>query len=88
MTWETLVTSKLTHTLLTFERLEMKFRYEKTDYGWKAYFLKDNAYIYFGHYQTIKRAKEALDYLAQNGYPDESSPLRQKYLNDYPYIQF
>jgi hypothetical protein len=26
--------------------------------------------------------------LIQNGYPDESSPLRQKYMNDYPYIQF
>jgi len=88
MTWETLVTSKLTHTLLTFERLKMKFRYEKTDYGWKAYFLKNNVYIYFGHYQTIRMAKEAFDYLAQNGYPDESSPLRQKYMNDYPYIQF
>jgi len=67
---------------------EMKFRYEKTDYGWKAYFLKTNAYIYFGHYQTKQRAKEAADYLSQNGYPDESSPLRQKYMNDYPYIQF
>ena len=37
----------------------MKFRFEKTDYGWKAYFLKNNAYIYFGHFDTKKRAKES-----------------------------
>ena len=69
-------------------KVYMKFKYEKTDYGWKAYFLKNNAYIYFGHYQTKKSAKEAADYFSHNGYPDESSPLREKYMNDYPYIQF
>jgi len=39
----------------------MKIRFEKTQYGWKAYRKQGNAYIYFGHFYTQKDAKLALE---------------------------
>lgn len=36
----------------------MKFRFEKTDFGWKAYALVKGAYIYFGHFYTQKEARK------------------------------
>jgi len=36
-----------------------KFRFEKTDYGFKAWAKRGNAYIYFGHFPTKKAAVDA-----------------------------
>jgi len=35
-------------------------RFERTQYGWRAFARKDNAYIYFGHFRTQREAREAL----------------------------
>lgn len=35
-------------------------RFERTQYGWKAYKRHGNAYIYFGHFRTQREAKETL----------------------------
>lgn len=37
-----------------------KFRFEKTQFGWKAYQRSGNAYVYFGHFYTQREAREAL----------------------------
>ena len=41
----------------------VKFRYEKTDYGYNVLAKKydSNAYIYFGHFLTKKSAAEQYD---------------------------
>jgi hypothetical protein len=36
-------------------------RFEKTDYGWKAYRRVGRAYVYFGHYRTQAIARRALE---------------------------
>jgi hypothetical protein len=38
----------------------MKIRFEKTQYGWRAYARKGNAFIYFGHFRTQRDAQRAL----------------------------
>ena len=37
-----------------------KFRFEKTQYGYKAFIKKNNAFIYIGHFLTKKAAKESV----------------------------
>ena len=34
----------------------MKFRFEKTQYGWDCYAKQGNAYRYFGHFLTQREA--------------------------------
>ena len=36
-----------------------KFRFEKTAYGFCAWFKRGSAYIYFGHFLTKKSAADA-----------------------------
>jgi hypothetical protein len=35
------------------------FRFEKTNFGWKAYKKQGNCFVYFGHFKTQKEAKIA-----------------------------
>ena len=35
----------------------MKFKFIKTNFGWKSYALHKGAYIYFGHFYTQKEAR-------------------------------
>lgn len=37
---------------------EMKF--VKTSFGWRAYALRRNAYVFIGHFYTKREAREAL----------------------------
>ena len=37
-----------------------KFRFEKTQYAYKAFIKKNNAFIYIGHFLTKKEAKESV----------------------------
>ena len=34
-------------------------RFERTDYGWKAYRKLGRAYVYFGHFRTQREARAA-----------------------------
>ena len=36
----------------------MKFRFERTQYGWSCYAKQGAAYQYFGHFLTQREAKE------------------------------
>jgi hypothetical protein len=48
----------------------IKFRYEKTDYGYNVWAKKydSNAYIYFGHFLNKKLALESYDAYQCNYY--------------------
>ena len=39
----------------------IKFRWEKTNYGFNVWAKKSNVYVYFGHFTTKKRALDAYD---------------------------
>ncbi len=36
-----------------------KFRFQRTQFGWQAFCKQGNAYIYFGHFYTQRKAKES-----------------------------
>ena len=38
----------------------MKIRFEKTQYGWKAFVRRHSAYHYAGHFRTQREAREIL----------------------------
>jgi len=38
----------------------MNIRFERTSFGWKAYYRRGNAFVYFGHFRTQREAREAL----------------------------
>ena len=39
------------------QTLQSKMRFEKTEFGYRAYAQRGNAFIYFGHFRTQKEAK-------------------------------
>lgn len=35
-------------------------RFERTDFGWRAYVRRGDAYVYFGHFYTQREARAAI----------------------------
>lgn len=53
----------------------MKFRFEKTPFGWDCYAKQGNAYRYFGHFLTQREARETFAHELRHGAEDIEQPV-------------
>jgi len=45
----------------------MKFRFERTQYGWRCYAKQGAAYRYFGHFLTQREARDVFAFEQRQG---------------------
>ena len=53
----------------------MKFRFERTQYGWSCYAKRGAAYQYFGHFLTQREARETFAHELQHGAAGIEQPV-------------